>query len=276
MEKAVLFRAEKLDNLLIFKAHYHTFQFSRHSHEDFALGLIEEGIQCFSYRGSNHTAPQGSMITVNPDEIHDGKSADKRPYRYRLLFIPSNTMQEIGNTVAPPKSSQHFLSPVTHDRELAGRLAQLFTSLESPLAEDIEIHTAFFSFLGDLLLRHTTVRGRHFNHECAPGTIMKTRSYILDMAGENISLDDMAKVAGLSRYHFLRTFTASQGISPHAFLLNRRLQLAKTALKNGAQITEAALKAGFYDQSHLSRRFKAAFGITPRQFQEAIGSPQIS
>ncbi len=270
MEKAILSRAEKLDNLLLFKAQYHTFRFTRHSHEDFALGLIEEGVQCFSLRGGRHTAPQGSLITVNPDEIHDGQSADQKPYRYRLLFIPLETMRQIGEAIGPKNSSQYFLSPVTHDRELAERLAQLLNVLEDPLTEELEIHSSFFSLLRDLLVRHGSSKGREVSHNHAPGAIKKVRSYILDMAEGNISLDDMAEIAGFSRYHFLRTFTASQGISPHAFLLNRRLQLAKAALMDGAKIADAALQSGFFDQSHLSRRFKAAYGITPRQFQQAI------
>ena len=270
MEKAVLSKADKLDNFLLFKARYHTFRFTRHSHDDFALGLIEEGVQCFSSRGRNHTAPKGSLITVNPDEIHDGQSADKNPYGYRLLFIPWETMQQIGLAAGPKKSPQYFLSPVTHDQELACRLAQLLNVLEDPLAEGLEVSSLFFSLVRDLLLRHGTARGHGGDRNLVPGAIRKVRAYILDMAGEDISLDDMANIAGFSRYHFLRTFTASQGISPHAFLLNRRLQLAKAALMDGATIADAAVQSGFFDQSHLSRRFKAAFGITPRQFQKAI------
>jgi len=142
--------------------------------------------------------------------------------------------------------------------------------LEDPLTEELEIHFSFFSLLSDLLLRHGTSKGRSVGHTHVPGAIKKVRSYILDMADKDIPLDDMAEIAGLSRYHFLRTFTASQGISPHAFLLNRRLQLAKAALMDGVKIADAAVQSGFFDQSHLSRRFKAAFGITPRQYQKAV------
>jgi AraC-like DNA-binding protein len=269
MEKAVLFKTNKLDDLLVFKARFHRFQFTRHSHEDFALGLIEEGIQCFSSQGKSHTAPQGSMITVNPDEIHDGQSADNRPYGYRLLYIPASLILEIGTASGAAKTLPYFLAPVTHDRELAHRLTRLFTLLEDPSTNTLEACSLFYSLVVDLFSRHGTGRENQTVPRQLPMAIKKVRAYILDMAKEEISLDDMAEVAGLSRYHFLRTFTTSLGISPHAYLLNRRLQLAKTALKNGSTISDAALEAGFFDQSHLTRRFKAAFGLTPRQFQKA-------
>ncbi len=269
MEKAVLFRTDKLDDLLVFKARFHRFQFTRHSHEDFALGLIEEGVQCFSSQGKSHTAPQGSMITVNPDEIHDGQSADNRPYGYRLLYIPASLMLEIGIDSGTARTLPYFLAPVTHDRELAQQLTCLFSLLEDPSTNTLEVCSVFYSLIVDLISRHGTGTESQTDSRQVPMAIKKVRSYILDMAREEISLDDMAEIAGLSRYHFLRTFTASQGISPHAFLLNRRLQLAKTALSNGSTISDAALEAGFFDQSHLTRRFKAAFGLTPRQFQKA-------
>ncbi len=272
MEIAKIHRADKLDNLLVFKATYHRFQFSRHSHEDFALGLMDQGVQCFSCRGRTHHVLQGNMITVNPDEIHDGKSADKNPYRYRLLYIPSTLVEEIGAAAGNKITSQYFRSPVTRDRDLAARLGYLFMMFEDPLSDEVETHTVFLSLLNDLFLRHGTEAKQPSTAAASiPTSLEMARAYIQDMAGENIHLNDMAKAAGLSRYHFLRSFTLAYGISPHAFLLNRRLQMAKTALRGGRSISDAAMTTGFFDQSHLTRRFKAAFGITPRQYQKAVG-----
>ncbi len=68
---------------------------------------------------------------------------------------------------------------------------------------------------------------------------------------------------------FLRLFKASTGLSPHAYLMMRRLELAKHLIQQGKTLAQAAYDAGFADQSHLPRHFKAAYGFTPGQFQHA-------
>ncbi len=90
------------------------------------------------------------------------------------------------------------------------------------------------------------------------------------MASENISLDDIVRTAGLSRFHFLRLFKATTGFPPHAYLVQQRIALAKSAIENGSSLTDAAILSGFSDQSHLTRRFKAIHGITPGQYKKAV------
>jgi AraC-like DNA-binding protein len=269
-EKAVLYRAEKLDNLLLFKAHYHHFAFDRHSHEDFALGLMESGVQTFHCRGEDYFAPPGSMITVNADEIHDGRSADKGDFRYRVLYIPVELMQSMGCSDGASGRFRYFRLPVTIDSCLAGQLAELFRLLDSSSCESLEPQSQFYELMAGLLQRHCTEPLSSQMLCSIPESIDRARHYILDMARENLSLDDLAEVAGLSRYYFLHLFSTSLGITPYALLLQRRLQLARQEISRGASLADAALHAGFADQSHFSRRFKAAYGLTPRQFQRAV------
>ncbi len=270
LEKATLFRADRLDNLMVLKAQYQRFQFSRHSHEDFALGLMDKGVQQIYCRGEYHHADCKALITVNPDEIHDGKSADEKAFCYRILFIPCEVIQGIGLALTDKKINHYYRSTVTNDPELVVLLRNLFSLLEQAQTEDLELQSTFYNLIASLLGRHGTEFTSMADCVPIPATIEKARAFIMDMAQENISLDQMAAVAGLSRYHFLRVFKAALGMSPHEFLLHRRLHLALEALKKGSSIVDAALDAGFVDQSHLSRRFKAAFGITPKQFQRAI------
>lgn len=270
-DKAILYRAEKLDNLLVFQANYRHFQFSRHSHEDFALGLMEHGAQKFHCRGREFCAPAGSLITVNPDEIHDGQSANNAVYRYRIVYLPFSQIQEIGAATVAPRTNHYFRTPVTVDSELARQLAYVFGLLDRTGRDTLEIQSIFYNLLSRLLIRHGTEHERIPYKQPVPQAITRACDYIHEMAREkNISLDDISAAAGLSRYHFLRIFTASQGISPYSFLLHRRLQLARESIARGFPLADAAIDAGFADQSHLTRRFKSAFGITPRQYQKAV------
>ena len=92
-EKATLSRSANLDNLLLFQARYQHFRFDRHFHDEFALGVMEHGVQKFHCRGIEQCAPKGTLITVNPDEIHDGMSADQGEFRYRILYNPYALLQ---------------------------------------------------------------------------------------------------------------------------------------------------------------------------------------
>ncbi|MEW6268166.1 MAG: AraC family transcriptional regulator [Thermodesulfobacteriota bacterium] len=82
------------------------------------------------------------------------------------------------------------------------------------------------------------------------------------------ALDDLARMAGMSRYHFLRTFKAVTGVTPHQWLLRARLRDAALRLATtGAPVTEVALDAGFDDLSNFIRTFRAEFGASPRTYR---------
>ena len=86
---------------------------------------------------------------------------------------------------------------------------------------------------------------------------------------DEISLDTMAREAGMSKYHFSRLFKQSVHLTPHQYVLQRRLAKAKTLLKKGKlTIIEIAHLLGFSDQSHFTRLFKKFYNITPAAFQK--------
>ena len=84
---------------------------------------------------------------------------------------------------------------------------------------------------------------------------------------ERISLDDLGRLAGLDKYYLLRAFTRAKGITPYRYLENVRIARAKALLETGVTPVEAALSAGFADQSHFTKFFKCFIGLTPKQYQ---------
>lgn len=268
-EQATIYRAERLENLLVFQARYQQFKFERHTHEDFALGLMERGVQKFYCRGEARYATPNSLISVNPDEIHDGMSADQSEFHYKIIYLPIELLQNIGNEMVAPRTFHAFKTPVTSDPELAASLGYLFGMLEQESADLLEMQSLLFSLLAMTLARHGTERKTLIAKKSARTQVERACTFIDDMVREEISLDDIAAAAGLSRYHFLRIFRDEKGISPWSYLLQKRLQLARASIRLGATLADAALDAGFADQSHMSRRFKATYGITPGQYRRA-------
>jgi AraC family transcriptional regulator len=91
--------------------------------------------------------------------------------------------------------------------------------------------------------------------------------YINEHLHEDIKLVDISAIAQISPYHFLRLFKQSMGITPHQYILQRRIDKAKYLLRDSKlSIADIAFRVGFCDQSHLTRCFKRLLGMTPKQF----------
>ena len=97
--------------------------------------------------------------------------------------------------------------------------------------------------------------------------LQQVTEYINEHLYQDIKLIELAAIAQISPYHFLRLFKQSIGITPHQYILQRRIDKAKYLLRQSElSIAEIALGVGFCDQSHLTRCFKRLLGMTPKQF----------
>ena len=101
-----------------------------------------------------------------------------------------------------------------------------------------------------------------------PGAMRRVREYVDVHLGESMDLAELAAVAGLSVFHFARQFKQSAGVTPHHYLVQRRVERAQDMLaRTDLALSEIAVAAGFSDQSHLARHFRQMLGTTPREFR---------
>ena len=96
--------------------------------------------------------------------------------------------------------------------------------------------------------------------------IRQAMEYLAENLDQKMSLEAVARSAGLSRYHFLRIFKRETGLSPHLFRTLRRVDQAKKLLCNDTPLAETALMVGFSDQSHFTNTFRKYTGATPGQY----------
>ncbi|MEM5342163.1 helix-turn-helix domain-containing protein [Paraburkholderia azotifigens] len=109
----------------------------------------------------------------------------------------------------------------------------------------------------------------------APWRLKRTLGYIEDNLGEPISLGDMATQAGLSRMHFAAQFKLATGLSPHAYLTEKRVSAAKSLLAEGSlPIAQIAFAVGFLTQAHFTTVFHKATGVTPKRWREQASLAQ--
>jgi AraC-like DNA-binding protein len=102
----------------------------------------------------------------------------------------------------------------------------------------------------------------------SPGAMRRVREYVEAHLSERLQLVQLAAVAGLSLYHFAREFKHSVGVTPHCYILQKRVEQAQDMLaRTDLSVAEIALAAGFSDQSHFTRQFRHIVGTTPRDFR---------
>jgi AraC-like DNA-binding protein len=102
----------------------------------------------------------------------------------------------------------------------------------------------------------------------SPGAMRRVREYVEVHLGESVDLSTLAGVAGLSVHHFARQFKQSAGVTPHAYLTQKRVERARKMLvQTDLPLAEIAFTVGFFDQGHLARHFRHMLGTTPREFR---------
>ncbi|MCB0209400.1 MAG: AraC family transcriptional regulator [Anaerolineae bacterium] len=266
-EKVKFWQAQDIGGVDLLKATYFTHAFSRHVHNGYAIGIIERGAEIFYYRGATHVAPAGSIVVVNPDEVHTGQAvATEEGWSYRMLYPETELVQKAAKSIFEHwQGTPNFTNPVIWDEALVPFIRRLHITLEQS-ASALERETAFVSTLAQLIVRHAKGWAEPRHLIGSTRAIKWTREYIEAHFDENIALEQLADIANLSPYHFTRTFKQVIGLPPHAYLNHIRVERAKALLSKGLSIAQIAAETGFVDQSHLTRRFKRVVGVTPGQY----------
>ena len=257
-------------------AHFVRHVYERHSHEGYAIGVTEMGVQAFHCRGALHASTTGMIMAFNPDEPHDGHAGIPEGFTYRMLYLPPETVRGV---LADARDGRHAelpfaRAPLIRDRVLARCVRSLHRALS-----DGEPKLECEALLRDTCLRfalgHADGRWALANPMLRPsvGTLGRVREYLHAALAEDVTTDDLARLAGMSRFHFCRAFARAYGLPPHAYQLQLRLAEAKRLLAIGESPAAVAAAVGFVDQSHLTKRFKGAFGVTPGRFATAVRQP---
>jgi AraC-like DNA-binding protein len=239
--------------------------FPRHSHDQYGIGVIAFGAQR-SWSGVGLvSASAGDVIMVNPGEMHDGVPLDSNPRRWRMIYIdPVVVAREVEEETVGPVE---IVRPVARDPLLAGHFARLFACLTAPQSDRLAEEENLLCSLMHILRRH--VVARPLSNGPSPCVVKAMQR--LDSAPEtSVSLAELAALSGVSRFQLLRGFAREVGITPHAYLIQRRVRLARQLLASGQTPVQVGLQAGFADQSHMTRAFVRQLGITPRRYQAAI------
>ena len=244
--------------------------FDAHMHECFTIGVTLEGTERFWCRRAPHVAAVGDIALLNPCEVHKGGPGPEGFWTYRMIYAQAAVLKEAAEEfAAAPGQGPRFPRTVVADPPLAaavGALQQAMDRATSPL----ERQSLLLKVLSALIGRHSSSAGSPRNLGRESTTVARVREYLHANYAQSVRLHDLTELSGLSPSYLLRTFQRTMGMPPHAYLRQLRVERAKKLLAGGAALADAALAAGFSDQSHLTRCFKRILGLTPGVYAEAI------
>jgi AraC-like DNA-binding protein len=259
---ARIWRAGDLGGLELLKATLTEFAFHPHAHEEYFVALTEAGRCTPTYRRDRHVIGPGDLIVLNPEEAHAGGPPAAAFWTYRALYLSPGLIHQVtAGPVAP-----RFGGDVVRDRDVAARLRRFHRLSERPGSGLLERETCLAEALLALAVRHAAPPRAPVPAGREPRAVRLSREYLADHAQENVTLQALARSAGLSPFHLCRVFRKAVGMTPHAYQTQVRVRHAKSLLRAGLPITLAATEAGFCDQAHLTRHFKRIMGLTPGQY----------
>jgi AraC-like DNA-binding protein len=253
----------------LLRARYAAHRYDPHIHVTYAFGLVEGGRQTFACRGERFYSSGGSIFAINPGDAHDGAPADERGFVYRMIYVERATVGAYLGDGSGDAALPLFRTPMFFDARIAHLLASAHNAFAEP-APALEREHHLSAFL--LALARRSAMSSAAN--AVNPALARVRDYLHEHYRDDVSLSTLAGIAVWGRHYLTRSFTRAYGLAPHRYLTHLRLNEARRLLRAGHKIADAAAAVGFSDQSHLHRRFKRAFGITPRQFQSAVTNVQ--
>ncbi|WP_394821979.1 AraC family transcriptional regulator [Pendulispora albinea] len=252
----------------------HTFQ--RHTHEQFGVGVIERGAQkSHSGRGMVEAGP-GDTITVNPGEVHDGVPLGDGGRAWRILYFNPSWVAEVAGDIREGRAGDcEFSRPVIRDARIAKRFRRLFSAVtrEGAVEPSLRMEELSQMLLADVLCEQdvsTGALGLRREAQAVPEAIARARSFIDDDPTGAISLSDLARETGLTRFQIIKGFVRATGLTPHAYIVQQRIHEARRLMADGMPLAEAADASGFADQSHMTRVFVRKYGVSPRIYADAM------
>ncbi|MEU3251755.1 AraC family transcriptional regulator [Streptomyces sp. NPDC006997] len=240
--------------------------YAPHAHDAYTIGVTVGGLEVIAYRGGRIHSGPGSIVVLEPGEMHTGGPAAPEGYSYRALYASPDLLTDGTLGAALP----HFRDPVLHDPALAAALRATHTDL-STCPDPLETESRLPWLLTALSRRHSTARA---TDDRIPGTrdlAHAVRDRLADDLTNPPSLAALAADLGLSsRYQLLRAFRTTMGVPPYAWLAQHRVHRARVLLDGGLRPAEVAVLVGFADQAHLTRWFRRVLGVTPAAYRNSV------
>ncbi|HTZ55297.1 MAG TPA: AraC family transcriptional regulator [Candidatus Acidoferrum sp.] len=260
-------RHHDLGEATLVAARYGPFTWEKHVHDEQVVVLSERGAGEVRTRRGVEIGGAGTIWVFAPGEYHYGRVEDGRTWHYRALYLERNALEAIATQLGTSSSDRLLKPGLHHDPWLARMLLRAHASDGVDAATE---QVAWNDALSALFARYGDPRRVPAPAGADRPAVQRARDYIAEHFRDTISVEDLARLVNVSRYHFIRAFRLEYGMPPHAYLNQVRVQHARRLLLTGRTAAEAAAASGLYDQSRLNHLFKRVYGVTPAQYAHPI------
>ena len=244
--------------------------YAAHSHTQWSLGAITGGKSTFLYRDKQYQLSAGNLVLMNPAWVHACNPIEKQSWAYLMLYVDSDWLTRLryeSGLLDTPRWRDISTAVIADATWYAG-YCRMAACLLDPQRDLLDKQTEVVEYLSALM--HELAGQAIQPVAKASDVLQQLAAYLDEHATEEVSLDALCERCGYSPGHLIRAFKQNFGLTPHAYLLNRRIQLGQSELKRGKPIAEVALDAGFADQPHFQRTFKRLLAATPDQYRQSL------
>ena len=234
-------------------------------HDNYTISSSSGFGQVWKYRGRTHATLNSSSMLMEPGEFHRTISVPP-DCTFKVAFIPASDVESAAEEL-DISGSPHIRRAATDDPRLTDAVLSLGLAVEKRHCEPLEIHTMQARII-QLLLGYAERIPRSFGRAQEDHrAVARVKSYLHDMFYAHVTLDELSKIAGLSRFRLVHAFTETVGLSPHAYQIQIRVEKARQLIRHGVLGAQLAVSLGFSDQAHFIRHFKRIMKVTPGEYK---------
>ncbi|MGP3971359.1 AraC family transcriptional regulator [Streptomyces sp. 6N223] len=238
-----------------------------HAHATWTVLLLDDGAVRYDLDHHAHGAATAHVTVLPPHVPHNGTPATPDGLRKRVLYLDEAAIGPSQQLIGRAADRPGIADPL-----LRRRLDQLHGVLAAGRGEELEAESRL-AFVAERIgwhLRRQEARPPGRGRELAEGLRELLQAY----AVEGIALREAAGRLHAHPAHLVRAFTRRFAMPPHQYLISLRVDAARRLLLDGCPPPEAAARAGFYDQSHLTRHFRRVMGVPPGRYARGAVTPR--
>ena len=206
----------------------------------------------------------GDILLINPRQAHGCEQIGGENLHYFSFNIAEEVMQEITGCSVLPYFAECVVKSQPLKRLMLGLREMIVTG-----GDDLAKRKLFALMMKELLKYCSSETVEAEKHKTA-AKIEDICRYLTQNYWRNVTLAELVQMSGISKFHLIRLFVRHKKLSPHKYLETVRSEQAKHFLEEGFSPVQAALKAGFTDQSHFTNVFRALIGLTPRVYKNIM------